>query len=294
MGEGCEIYARPPSTGRNSTRPLLRAAELAKEETMNSSKSSSSLLLATLLLPSACAIPSIDIIPRYGTMDVSGDYAAKGSSADLNTAGLQEDDGYIGGRVDLDMGWPTISFSTQTTTHDGTGVLTDTLEVDGVVIPAAAIVNTDLDLSVHNLCVTYSIVPIPFFDVLDVGLGFGASLIQIDASIQEQAGNFDTINADEDVPLPTLAARIDLDLGNFEASALFMGMSLDLGDVAADYYDFDVLAQYKVFGLENRFRAAIGLGYRSTAMDFEYEDSGDQIEVNVDLDGPYLALNFSF
>lgn len=261
---------------------------------MNASKGLLSLALLPLLLSSGCAIPSVDIIPRYGTMDMSGDYASNENSADLNTAGLQEDDGYVGGRVDLDMGVPTISFSTQTTTHDGRGVLTDTLEVNDVVIPATAVVDTKLDLAVHNLCVTYSVVPIPFFDVLDLGIGLGASVIQIDAAIQEQSGDFDTITADEDVPLPTIAATASLDLGAFEASALFMGMSLDLGDVAADYYDLDVLAQYKVFGFEDRFRAAVGLGYRSTVMDFEYDDAGDRIQLDMELDGPYLALNFSF
>lgn len=231
-------------------------------------------------------------------MDVSGDYATTtdmtSGSADLNRAGLVEDEGYAGARIDLDMGVPTIHLSSQMTSHDGLGKLTGDLDVNGVAIPAEADVATALDLSVHNLALTFSVIPIPLFDAFDFGIGFGASVIQVDASIQEQAANFDTITADETIPIPTIAATLSLDLGDFEASALFSGVSLEVDDIEADFYDLDVLAQYRLFGGEDRFRGAIGVGYRSTVMDFAYKDGDASIDLEMELDGPYVALNFSF
>ena len=251
------------------------------------------LCCVTVLLATGCAIPSVDVAPRYGIMNLDGTYGLENADsagdptvapADLSTAGLDTDNGYIGAKIELDLGVPVFTLSTQSTKHGGDGTLSATVGAIFVTSPVA----TNLDLGLHTLLLTWDVVPT---DYVDIGIGLGATVIDLDASI---AGAGEEETADETIPVPVLGIRARVELGDFRFSALLSGMSLDLGSDKANFYDIDVLAEYHLFGGDDRLGGSIGLGYRSTVLDFEYEDGGDSIDVEVDLNGPYVAMVFSF
>lgn len=249
-------------------------------------------LLASLT--AGCAIPSVDVAPRYGYMDVDGSYSllntnnagsSFGTSADLNTAGIDKDDSYLGARIDLDLGMPVLTLTTQTTNHGGDGTLNAVL--DPFVINEA--VTTNLDLGIHSLAMTWDIIPT---DYVDIGIGLGVTVIDLDASITDSGGT--SITADETIPIPVLAIRARVELGDFRFAALMSGIDLDLGTDEASFYDFDLMAEYHLLGGDSRLSGSIGLGYRHTTLDFAYEDGGDDIDVEMDLDGPYIAFVLTF
>jgi hypothetical protein len=244
-----------------------------------------------LSLAVGCAVPSVDVAPRYGQMELDGTYSLVREgvieTADLNTAGFDVDKDYLGARIDLDMGVPVLTVLTQTTNHGGPGLLAGNLDEIG----SGAAVVAALDLGLHSLLMTWDVIPT---DYIDIGIGIGATVIDFDASITEDRGSESSITADEIIPLPVLAIRARLEVGDFRLGVLLSGIDIDLGSDSASFYDLDAMAEYRLIGGKDRMSGSIGLGYRSTSMDFEYQDGADDIDVEIDLNGPYIALMFSF
>jgi len=255
------------------------------------------LALASLLLlfASSCAIPTVDVIPRYGQFDLDGHFGivdpdiAPGAPNvnDLATAGFGDDDGYFGGRVDLDIGSPMFTFSTQQTTHDGSGQITAEISSGGTIV-APGPVESKMDLGLHQFLMTFDFVPT---DWVDAGLGLGVAVADVDARVSQGANSVDT---DQTLPIPQIAGHVGVQLGDFEAVGLISGFELSSSGDEISFFDLDLLARYRLFGGDERLAGSIGLGWRTTSLGLDYEDDGDEIDVSMRFNGPYAAFVFSF
>lgn len=248
-------------------------------------------LLAPLLLGSC--LPRLAVMPRYGPVDVDGELGisdsgtvAKGS---LSEAGFEEDDGVVGAVVDLKWGSPHLMVSTQSSTHDGDGRLETTLSQDGVTIPAGTAVSSDLDLGLHQALLTFDLVP----GDLEVGIGFGVTVVDFDASITDP-GSGESVSTDETVPIPVLAARAGTRLGRLGLEGVVSGMAVNSSDVEAAILDLDLSARWHLFGGEDHLNGSIVLGYRTVALEADYEDDDDEVELDATFDGFYLGFQVVF
>ena len=246
------------------------------------------------LLLGSCAAPAVDIMPRYGTFDVEGHFGITNSPtgpvpvADMNVAGFGKDGGYLGLRADLDAGSPVYSFSTQITQHGGSGIVENELTSGDGIILEGSVVDSDLKLGLHQMAVTFDMVP---SDMIDVGLGFGVTVIDLDASMTD---GLEALTTRKTLPMPTLALRGQLDLGDFEATGMISGMDVSLDGDSAFFLDLDLFAQYRLIGGDERVAGALALGYRSTRLALDYDDGGDRIKSDLRFSGPYVALVVSF
>jgi hypothetical protein len=250
--------------------------------------------LTLLVLASACSAPSARIAPRYGTFDVSGDFGiATGAIADvptsdLETAGITEDDGYFGLKAEVDLGSPVITVSSQLTDHSGSGTLENDLGSGGDLIPGGTAVDNDVSFGLHQVALTFDVVP---GDTVDLGLGLGVTLADMSA---EMTDGVETITADRELYIPTLALRGRVALGPVEAGAMVSYMAVDLDGDELGFLDYEVEATYHLFGGEDRLGAAIGAGYRVVELELDFEDDGDSVEADFRFSGPYVQLSLSF
>lgn len=249
------------------------------------------MLCATALV--SCA-PTLGVTPRYGSFELTGDFAISASGitarADIETAGIEEDNSVPGLQLDFKWGSPHLVVDLQSSEHDGDGTLDAEISSGGVTIPAGADVSSDMHLGIYNALLTFDLLPGDF----ELGIGFGAALIDIDSSFVEIGGSGSTIDTDETFPIPLLAVRAGLELGRFAASASLAGMSLKIDDDKATYLDLDAQVRYRLFGGDDHLRGSLLVGYRRIGLDAEYEDGGDDVEFDVTFDGFYFAFNFQF
>ena len=252
--------------------------------------------LALLLLPLAtgCAIPSADIIPRYGQLDIDGHFGVTEDPGpipvtDLGEAGFGDDDGYFGARADFDFGSPILTISGQQSTHKGRGTIDVDLDASDGMIAAGSTVDTDMDFSLYQMAVTFDLIPT---DVVDAGLGLGVTLVNVDATLTD-VSTLESVEVDEFLPIPVLVARVGVDLGDFEAVGLASGFDLSTNGDSVSNFDLDLLARYRLFGGDDRLAGSLGIGYRFTKLGIDYDDDGDRIDVDIRLNGPYLAFVFS-
>lgn len=253
------------------------------------------LFLGLLTLMASCAVPSVDVMPRYGQSNLEGHFGVRDggsgtvSVTDLSKAGFGDDDGYLSGRVDIDFGSPMLSISTQQTSHTGRGITTTALSASGGAVPANAMVDTDMDFGLHQVNLTFDFVPT---DLIDAGIGFGVAVVDVDARLTE-VSTTNSVQTDEVLPIPELVAHVGLDLGDFEVRALASGFQISTGGDDLSFLDVDIMARHHLFGFSERLSGSIALGYRSTKLSIDYEDDGDQIDVAFRFNGPYLAFVFS-
>lgn len=241
----------------------------------------------------ACATPRLDVTPRYGTFDVEGDLGISTGSvtatSDLRTAGLDQDDSVLGARADFQWLGPHLSVSTQSSSHGGTGVLEAELSQGDVTIAAGAPVASELDLGIHSAAWTWDFIPT---STAELGLGVGATILDVEAQITD-LGSGDTARTDELLPIPVLAGRAGVWIGDLELSALASGISIEIGGDEASFLDVDLAARYRLFGGSTHARGSIVAGYRFVDIGLDYSDGGDSVDADFGFDGPYVGLQIS-
>lgn len=253
-------------------------------------------LACTLALLTSCALPSIDVTPRYGQLNVEGDIGASTSGTalfqnDVDQIGIEDEKGYPGLRLDLDVGAPHIIFTGQNTVHDGDGVLSQDITIDGTTITAGTAVDTDFDLGIYSALVLFDLVPT---EIVDVGLGFGITLVDLDLEVADTM-SANTVESDETLPIPVLAAQVSTEITErFELAGLISGFAINIDDADVTYLDADIFARWAVFGGDERGRGSLVLGYRWTNLDVEYDDDSDVVEADLTFSGPYLGFQLSF
>jgi hypothetical protein len=250
--------------------------------------------LAVLLLASACSTPRLDVTPRWGTLDIEGELGVASGSvsakADLNTAGLQEDDSVLGARVDFDWGPSHLMVSGQQSEHGGDGTLDATLSSGGTTITAGTDVASEFDLGLYSAAYTFDFVPT---DLLELGLGIGVSYLDIKASFTDSLTS-ETIDGDEGIPIPVLAARLGTRLWRIDASLQAQGISATVDGDEITYVDLDLMAKLRLLGGEDHLGGHLTAGYRWVDLELEYEnDDGDQVDGDATFSGPYIGLTLS-
>jgi len=247
------------------------------------------LALTAVLALQGCALPGLAVEPRYGPVNLSGDLgvAATGVSADnsVEDLGLGDDDGTPGLRADFDWGSPHLVMILRKSTHDGSGTLSADIEQGGTTIPAGTDVVSDLDLGLNTFYLTVDVVP----GEPELGVGLGVSLARVDWLASDTSGAA-TIDVDETLPLPFLAARARFPAGRVEFEGLLGFLGVTVLEQRYTYVDLDLSGRLRLFGEGHRAAGWVVLGLRYTHLDVEFDAGDDRAALDLDLSGPYLGL----
>jgi len=250
---------------------------------------------AALLLPTACGLPQAGISMRYLNLDVEGDIlvteSSSTASADLETMGLEKDDGVFSPRVDLEWGGFHLSASSSQSDHSGQGVVESELEYNGETITAGSNVQSDFELGLTNLLMTWDLIP---GDTVEIGLGVGAMLMDLDANIQSLDVPGENIELDEQFPIPMLAGRAGLELYGFDLEGVLAGMSVNVDGDEATVLDLDVALSYELVDIGGAVCGELFLGYRSFDIDVQYDDDEGAVDFDSSFNGPYFGIALSF
>jgi hypothetical protein len=249
----------------------------------------STLPLSLTLLLGACALPQLDVQPRYEALGIDGEIGVSSTTvtakADLERMGL-DDDGAFGARADFKWGIPHLVVMGQASQHSGSGTLDATLTQGGNTINAGADVDSSLDVGSYSALLLFDVFPGSTFEL---ALGFGAALIDYDLLVEEQLTGT-TIDSSETLPLPLVAANAGLELGSFELALLASGLSYDYNGDSGSLFDGDASLRWRFLGGEDHLRGSLVVGWRALLVDLDIEDGGDSVEGNFDLAGPYLGI----
>jgi len=249
------------------------------------------LLVLTLaaLLGSCNVVPSLSATPRLGTLELDGDLSisSSGSSAsgDMEDLGFDDDGAVFEPRVDLAWGPIDLIATAYDAAYAGSGTADVTFDLGGVTINTGEDVDSELDLRGLALLATWDLVPTDF---VDVGLGLGVQALDIDAAMTSQTSG-DTIETDESVPFPVVAARAAVQISDLTISAVGSGVSVETNDVDATYYDVDLMASW-TFERFLGFHGALVAGWRQIALDAEYDDDGSDVVLDFSISGPFVGL----
>lgn len=251
------------------------------------------LVILTLLSLPACGLPTFDAGARYGILRPSGEFGISANNtvatADVEGAGFDDDKSVPGATIDFKWGAPHVTISALSASFEGDGRLDAEVSQGGVIIPAGTAVASEMNLGVYSGILTFDLLPTE----LELGIGAGVTAFDFDATITDRATG-QSVSTDETVPVPVLAARAGIELGDFEVAGLLSGTKIHYSDLDTTYYDLDLFARWRFIGGNNRMRGSILLGYRYMDVDFDYDDGDDRVEGDLVLDGPYLGVLFSF
>jgi hypothetical protein len=234
---------------------------------------------------------------RGGYMELDGDVSAAGpnrsvsGNASVGSLGVDDPEFILMPEIDLDWGPWHLAFDGFTHKFSGHGDAGARLKIPGQ--PAIEEgVNVDTDFSVTYVTgeVTYDFVPT---DYLAVGPGIGVGWISYDIDIDAENGA-GRVSLDDGFPMayPMLRAAVDLD--DFSFLGTLGGISVSFDDEDITYLEADVRAAWKFTGELAGTYGLIVFGYRYIDVDYEFEDHGGDVEVDVDLSGPYVGVAISF
>jgi hypothetical protein len=240
----------------------------------------------------SCALPSLDVQPRYASLEIDGNAGfssgGTGAAADLAQAGL-DDDSSVGGRLDFKFGMPHLVVLAQQPSFEGDGTLDVTVSDGTNTINAGANVASSLGLDTYDAALLFDLIP---GDTLELALGFGVAYLDLALEFVED-GTGTTVASDESVPVPLLAAAASVWIGPVQVSAFAGGMQYELDDDEVSYIDFDAFARWKLFGGSHRLRASLVGGYRMTDINAEYDDDTSLVDIDLTVQGPYVGLEVS-
>ena len=249
--------------------------------------------LILALLAAGCSAPKLELIPRFQQFEIEGDFAASstGISAknSLSDLGIDDDPVEFSPRVDFSAGGFEITADYLDVSYQGTGDVTEEIEFGGETFLVGTTVDSEIDLKIGRAVATWDFVPT---DTFDLGLGVGAGLADARAFIRDQ-GTGNSSETDEKAPFPFLAARARVALGNLSAEVLAGALEFEADDVDASYWDVDAMIRWSVIGGDEHLALSLIGGYRFMMLDLEYVDGGDLIDIEADLDGPYLGLSLT-
>ncbi len=244
--------------------------------------------LATLLLV-ACSAPGISVEPRYGLLDAQGELALTNSGSpvarnSLSDIGIAGQESALGLRVDIPFGSPRITLGTDSADWSGTGVVSDF----GGIAGANVAVDSEMELAVHRALITFDVLPVPN---VELGFGLGINAVDLKASVIDTLSSTEE-KIDEIIPIPVLAARLRVHIWRLDFEALVAGMSVDVDGNQAQYFDTDLSASFKLFGM-GPVDALFSTGYRRIDINADYKDGSDSVEADLTFDGLYFGLKLS-
>ena len=246
---------------------------------------------AALITLTACGAPSASVTPFIASVGINGDLAV-GDGAGTSVAstfddlGLDDNEAVVGGLVRLNFAGAELSIAGYGVDFAGTGTATGDFEFQGSVISAGTNVASDVRLNTARALFTWDIIPL---DGLDLGIGFGATLLDLDLSLRELGGAGTSIQSEELIPVPLLAARAAWTWGPVDLRADAGGLVIEYDESEASIFDIGVSAQVDLFGVGD-----LVVGYKTMKIDAEYSDDDALIDTDLDLDGYYMGVQFSF
>ena len=251
-------------------------------------------LLALTLLGSCYGLPKAGFTPRFLSMDIEGDISVSSGgatgAADLESLGLQKDSGSFAPRADFEWGAFELTLANSSTNHSGSGVANAKLEFDGNIIDINEAVQTDFELGLTELIMTWDVIP---GDTVDVGIGFGVTLADVNMNIASLLDPNIEYSTDEELPIPMLAGRLGLELGDFNFEALVAGLSVNVEGDSVTVIDMDIALRYNLIDLGGEVMGAISAGWRSFDLELDYdEDTGEAVDINIGFSGPYIGISF--
>jgi hypothetical protein len=254
----------------------------------------STLALLALSLLGSCGLPKAGFTPRFVTFDVEGDLLVSESNAtlasDVETMGFSKDSNSFAPRADFAWGAFEMTLAHSATDHSGTGVADASLDFGGVEIFPGENIESDFELGLTELIMTWDLIP---GDTVDFGIGFGATLADVDLTITSLDNPGIQYDTDESLPIPMIAGRLAIELGDFNAEALVSGLSVDVDGDKATVIDMDIGLRYNLVDIGGEVMGAITLGYRSFDLELEYEDDGGEaVDIDIGFSGPYFGLSF--
>jgi len=249
----------------------------------------STLCLAALAgTVASCAVPNLRLYPRYGPMELDGDIGANApgvsAQASVDALGI-DDESVFQPRVDFDWDPMHIYVQGYQVEFEGTGTADATFDFgNGNGITIGEDVQTSLDLSLYTGSVVFDILP-DF--LLDLGIGAGVGVIDYDLDMQSLSTP-GALQSAEELPFGFLAARVGRTIWRFEVVALVNFLGLELAADEVQYYDADISVGY-VFN-KTALDLQLMLGYRIQHIEVQLDDSGGDLDLDLDLAGPYLGL----
>ena len=245
-------------------------------------------ICATVLL-GACSAPGISVEPHYGFLDAQGDLAMTTTGSpvvknSLDDIGIAGEESALGLRVDIPFGSPRITLGTDSADWSGTGVVSDF----GGIAGANVAVDSEMELAVHRALITFDVLPVPNFEL---GIGLGVEGVDLKASVIDTFSSTEE-KIDELIPVPVLAARFRVHVWRLDFEALVAGMSVDVDGNQAQYFDTDLSASIKLFGM-GPVEALFSTGYRRIDLNADYKDGSDSVEADLTFDGLYFGLKLS-
>lgn len=161
---------------------------------------------------------------------------------------------------------------------DSESVLSSTIDFNDVIFPVDTAIATDVDIKQADALLYYELLD----NVVSLDVGFGARYMDGRFSI---VSDVNASEAEFTVVVPMLygRSRADLPLTGFWVGGEVMGMGYSGNSL------IDATAQV---GWESSLGLGAEMGWRF--LGFDLDDVNDFDRANVDVSGPYLALNFHF
>ena len=251
-------------------------------------------LLALTLLGSCYGLPKAGFTPRFLSMDIEGDILVNNGDVSIagtsDSLGMQKDSNSFAPRADFEWGAFELTIANSSTDHSGTGVAEVQLDLGGgEFIDVGDPVRTGFELELTELIMTWDVIP---GDTVDFGIGFGVTLadVAMNFATNDLAESYST---DEALPIPMLAGRLGLELGDFNFEALVAGLSVNVDDDSVTVVDMDIALRYNLIDLGGEVMGAISAGWRSFDLGLDYdEDTGEAVDINIGFSGPYIGISF--
>ncbi len=236
------------------------------------------------LLPfSAAADTLFGIYAGAGTWEqqFSGDVSSGLSTVDVEDDLALDDDSNTVFYVALEHGvpfLPNIRAQHFSMDVDGSNVLSRSIEFNGETFNLSEDINTAIDLQQADAVLYYEVLD----NYLSLDLGLAVSFIEGSIDVASATQNAHA-EFDEVVPMAYVKARVDLPLTGLWLGAEAQGVS---------YQDNSLTEFNAQLGYESRIGLGIEAGWRSVQIEVATFDDVDSAEIEIS--GPYAALNFHF
>lgn len=234
---------------------------------------------------SAFAAPLIDLKLAAGVWDTSLSGELGETATDVETLGIEDENGtfYMVAFEHPIPVIPNVRVKQTNLELDGNAVLEETFTLDDQTFTVGTDVLTDIDLSHTDFTLYWGL---PEF-YLDVDFGLTARVFSGEASVvAPEAEIEETVDLDVTIPLLFADVRLDLPFTGLYLGAEVNGLSVGDNSII-DYnarigYSTDVIPFLADLDFE--------IGYRN----FSVELDEDDIQADIELDGPYVQIMLAF
>ncbi len=253
-------------------------------------------LVLTALL-GACSTPHVTPAARGGLMFIDGDVGVGdsggrvGARSSADDLGLDEEFTFQP-KVDLDWGGIHASVNATWLDYSGDGTAEGEIRFGGNVISADTDVRTDLKADLYEAYIVFDILPLG--DVIDLGIGAGGGAIYYEVEFESRDASA-RVHLDDWLPLGFVMVRVAADLGALKLLGTASGVTFDIDDDDATFFEADLSGRYRLFGEDGPVEGHLILGFRYLYLDYEWSPSSGTLHIdNLSVYGPYLGVDIRF